>query len=401
MQTKTSRTILHRYFVRANIFNVLTHAIGWLLFLSLPVFLLSAERDNSDIQTFLFSVPYWIYVFIYGSIFYLHNYVLLPWLYFGGHRALYFLLLALFGIAILIMKPFDNVVNIMRHEANTDAPVPFHDNISNRPEPHLPPQYGQPSRIGMLPPNANPGPFPVGSIADRRFRRHPDIVAFVLYMFIIVSGVLMGETQKLRKTQQQLLQTEAEKSKAELTFLKAQINPHFLFNTLNNIYSLAASQHKGAPEAILKLSGIMHYIMDSTENVYVPLSEEIECIDNYIYLQRLRQGQTTRLDYTCSGDTAGKKIAPLILISFIENIFKYGISKHELSPVEIGITVNGGTLTFISENKIFRNESAAGKGLGISNTRKRLELMYAGKHNLEIFKKNDRFNVQLILNLNG
>lgn len=395
MLTKTGRTILHGYFVRANIFNVLTHVIGWLLFLLLPVFFLSTDNNN-NIQTFLFGAPYWIYVFIYGSIFYLHNYVLLPRLYFGGHRAVYFLLLALFGIAILIIKPFDNVVNITRYELNTVIPGPFHDNIGNRP-----PQQDLLPHIGMLPPKANPGRFPRGSIVDRPFRGHPDVVAFILYMFIIVSGVLMGETQKLRKMQQQLLQTEAEKSKAELTFLKAQINPHFLFNTLNNIYSLAASQHKGAPEAILKLSGIMHYIMDSTENVYVPLSEEIECIDNYIYLQRLRQGQTTRLDYTCNGYTADKKIAPLILISFIENVFKYGISKHELSPIEINITVNGGTLTFISENKIFRNESASGKGLGISNTRKRLELMYAGKYNLDISRKNNRFNVRLIVNLNG
>ncbi|ANI87875.1 hypothetical protein A9P82_00185 [Arachidicoccus ginsenosidimutans] len=358
--------------------------------MSLPIIFLGAGRNdiNITIQTFLLGAAYWMYVLLYGSIFYLHNYLLFPRLYLGTHKIFYFLILILLGIAILVIKPFDAIMDLRENSNNQTRIItsPY------TPPPMLPQNDMRQNIRHKLPRDSN--------FQNRPFnKRHQDIVGFVLYLLLIALGALIEGSKKLRNTQQQLLQTEAEKSKAELIFLKAQINPHFIFNTLNNIYSLAASESKETSEAILKLSGIMRYITDNTENTFVLFTDEIQCIDDYIYLQRLRLGKNAALNYTVSGNTEGKKIAPLILISFIENVFKYGISKHQHSPVKIDIAINNHTLTFNSENKIFRN-NAEGTGLGIANTKKRLDLMYTEKYTLNIDKENNLFKVTLILKLN-
>lgn len=132
-------------------------------------------------------------------------------------------------------------------------------------------------------------------------------------------------------------QAELDKTSAELSFLKAQINPHFLFNTLNNIYTLAVIQDEHAPDSILKLSNIMRYIADDTRGDFVPLIYEISCINDYIELQKLRLCSKIRIDLKVTGNVESKDIAPLILMTFVENIFKYGTSNHEQSTVSINI----------------------------------------------------------------
>lgn len=196
-------------------------------------------------------------------------------------------------------------------------------------------------------------------------------------------------------------QTEREKMNAELSYLKAQINPHFLFNTLNSIYSLAIQKSDETPTAIVKLSGMMRYVLSESANEFVSLEKEIIYIKNYIDLQKLRFEDAISLEFIIKGDSIGKKIAPLMLIPFIENAFKHGVNAEEESLIKINIHITEETL-FLSvfNKKVTINISEENKsGLGIENTKNRLQLLYPEKHKLSIFDTENSFLVELSMNL--
>jgi LytS/YehU family sensor histidine kinase len=201
-------------------------------------------------------------------------------------------------------------------------------------------------------------------------------------------------------TLQRMSQAEAEKARAELAFLKAQINPHFLFNTLNNIYSLALTKNDATPFAIMKLSNIMRYLTDDATHDYVALQSEVACISDYIELQRLRLNKKTEINFTVSGHLDEKQISPLILITFVENVFKYGISNHEPSPLTIEISAEDRTITLFCQNRIFNaTRKVEREGIGISNTKQRLELLYRNKHLLNITTDKGLYTVLLTVHL--
>jgi sensor histidine kinase YesM len=198
-------------------------------------------------------------------------------------------------------------------------------------------------------------------------------------------------------------QSEKEKLNAELSYLKAQINPHFLFNTLNSIYSLAIEKSDQTPTAIVKLSGMMRYVISDAGHHHVPLSREIEYIRNYIELQMIRFGNAVPLSFQVNGSAAREQIAPLILISFVENAFKHGVNAAEDSDIRITIDVTPHQLHFTAfNNKVTVQEMPEDKGgLGIENTKQRLQLLYPGRHTLEITDHKDYFSVSLLLKLQG
>jgi hypothetical protein len=195
-------------------------------------------------------------------------------------------------------------------------------------------------------------------------------------------------------------QAEKDKLNAELSFLKAQINPHFLFNTLNSIYSLAITERANETAAgIIKLSDMMRYISSATEKHVVALTKELNYITNYIELQKKRFGDTVRISYSVNGTAEGKEIVPLILISFVENAFKHGINSEEDSVIEINIQIEKTALelnVFNNKVKVLHEEELA-SGLGIANTRNRLQLVYPDKHTLKIENTMKNFSVQLKL----
>jgi LytS/YehU family sensor histidine kinase len=196
-------------------------------------------------------------------------------------------------------------------------------------------------------------------------------------------------------------QSEREKLNAELSYLKAQINPHFLFNTLNSIYSLAIEKSDQTPAAIVKLSGMMRYVISDAGHHLVSLSKEIEYLHNYIELQKVRFGNAVSLSFKVTGVYAGEQIAPLILISFVENAFKHGINAAEDSDIRIEINITSHQLHFTSfNNKVTIQKMPEDRGgLGIDNTKKRLELLYPGRHTLEITDDPLYFSVSLLLQL--
>jgi LytS/YehU family sensor histidine kinase len=192
-------------------------------------------------------------------------------------------------------------------------------------------------------------------------------------------------------------ETEREKMNAELSYLKAQINPHFLFNTLNSIYSLAIMKSDETPTAVVKLSGMMRYVLSEATTDFVSLEKEIIYIKNYIDLQKIRFGESISLEFSINGTTNGKKIAPLILISFIENAFKHGINAEEDSVIRIKINITAEELFLnVFNKKVAVHISEENKsGLGVENTRNRLELLYSKRHKLSIYDAEEQYLVEL------
>src|SRR5688572_23143697 len=184
----------------------------------------------------------------------------------------------------------------------------------------------------------------------------------------------------------------------ELSFLKAQINPHILFNTLNNIYWLAISQsHQTAP-SIAELSNIMRYVTDDVTKEFVPLNRELDCIRDFITLQSLRLGNNMKVSFEVTGDTGNKRIAPLILMTFVENVFKYGVTTLEPAAIIIKVFADNQKLEFFCQNRIFDNQDRQDTtGIGLANTRSRLQLVYPNKHALTINTEKGFFTVQLAL----
>lgn len=198
----------------------------------------------------------------------------------------------------------------------------------------------------------------------------------LVYLIGVVSSLFIAIKLRLQKV-------EEDKMKSELSFLKAQINPHFLFNTLNSIYSLAIKKDDKTADAVVQLSDLMRYIISNANDDIIALDKEINYINNYIELQKTRLGNTVTITYEVTGGTYGKAITPLILISFIENAFKHGVNPNHISEICIKITTIGDYLTLhVSNNKVDSIQSDS--GIGLQNTIERLSLLYPNNHVLSI-----------------
>ena len=220
----------------------------------------------------------------------------------------------------------------------------------------------------------------------------------VFFMVLTVSTCsrVIQEWLGIEKKKQEI---ENEKLTTELSFLKSQINPHFLFNTLNNIYSLALIKSDATADSVFKLSSIMRYVLNETKHDSVALDKEIQFIRDYIELQKIRLTDKVTIQFSAEGETVEKQIAPLILIPFVENAFKYGISTKEISLILFQLKADKNTIDFSSENNIVSGEKEKNEqtGIGLKNTKRRLELLYPGKHTLVVNKENNRFIVHLTL----
>lgn len=220
---------------------------------------------------------------------------------------------------------------------------------------------------------------------------------FIIYIF--VTSLL-----RLARGWFYLQEIEKEKTLAELKALKSQVNPHFLFNSLNSIYSLARKNSAKVPEKIIQLSDLMRHVIYNSDVEFILLSKEIEMVSNYIELQNLRTTENEKISLEVVGDIEGKKVAPLIFLPFVENSFKHGLkSGAENAFVNIKLQVSGKTLSFEIENskgKLPEKEHFENKGIGIENVRKRLELIYPGAYSFNILNNSKTYKVLLQLKLN-
>ncbi|RSK45036.1 sensor histidine kinase [Hymenobacter rigui] len=223
-----------------------------------------------------------------------------------------------------------------------------------------------------------------------------------LFTMLIAMGLLLiwrSVAQHRQRLQRQLLEREQ-----QLRLLEAQVNPHFLFNTLNSLYALSLTQSPQTPDMLLALSGLMRYQLESTRRAQVPLSEELDYLRSYVQLQELRLGPRCPVHLTLPSETAtaGFTITPLLFLALIENAFTYGTRRASGSFVEISLTLHQQQLRLELRNALPPpTDAGGGAGTGLSNTRQRLALLYPGRHHLHAAPTPDysAFLTQLTLSL--
>lgn len=255
----------------------------------------------------------------------------------------------------------------------------------------------------MLQPHGpRPGNFRDGGFHDHNrgfsFRQFSFIYLFIMTWALSMAYYLFVQLQESVRKADQVL---ASALQSELSFLKAQINPHFLFNTLNNIYVLTLKKSESAPTAVMKLSNLMRKITNDTAVDYVPFEEEEQFIRDYLDLQQLRLSEKTKVVYEVSGDYSRCRIAPRILIPFIDNAFKFGVSGHTESEIDIRMHFQGTMLHFSIGNAIHHsgNEATDSAGVGLDNSRRRLDLLYKNLYELKINYTEQHYDLLLKIDL--
>ena len=337
--------------------TILLHITGILLFLLMPIVFSPDFLRGKN----LFFIPpfqrnFVAYCFLL-IVFYVHSYILIPkyyftkkYLYYGIFTFLCFVLIALLPQLLIS----DTLTNKMPF-------VPEHK------------------------------PAPVAETSLFK------VIEQFWFQFVIVITASF-----LWKITQRWQELEEEKLNSELLYLKSQIRPHFLFNTLNGIYS-AAIQEKAQKTAtsLVQLSGMMRYLTTEVSQNFVSLEKELNYIKDYVSLQKMRLGDTLELDFQIKVKGNQEKIAPLLLISFIENAFKYGVNPENKTAVIIHIYLINSELQLYVENTIVNQQISESEksGLGIKNAQNRLNLLYSDKYELVIQSENNIFSVNLKLHL--
>jgi sensor histidine kinase YesM len=245
-----------------------------------------------------------------------------------------------------------------------------------------------------------------GSPVYREYVTFHQQYIFALTFFIAAGSTVLKITYDWLFHQRDRKDLETQNMQSELKFLKSQINPHFLFNTLNSIYALTLKKSDKAPEIVIKLSEMMRYMLYECNERLVPLSKEVLYVRNYVDLEMLRQGQKVRIDFRVEGDIHDQRIAPLIFTPFLENSFKHGVNQISEGFVDILLEVQDENVILQIENskppkqQIVNHKKPSG-GIGLANVKRRLDLLYPESYILNITEQHDRYKVYLNLELNS
>lgn len=362
----------NKLFSRGSI-RILLHILAWAILLGLPLYLIKRWDAGKD-----FVWVYYINTLINGVIFYISYLFLIP-RYFFKKRIRYYVTVAILIVGFyfisdqsnrLIFKyiPDENrIENANRPPENSRSPE---GSQGNRKEPHGRPPY-------------------------RQIHLFNYALTSIFLIFFSLGLRMIERNDTIEKRQKEL---EKEKLNSELAFLKSQISPHFFFNTLNNIYSLIGINTDDAQNAVLKLSKLMRYLLYDSEQGLSELSSEIDFMNNYIDLMRLRMSEKVKLKVDFPAKYENAAIPPLLFIPFIENAFKHGISYREKSFIDIGMEVGKEWITFTCRNSIVRSMEETGaerSGIGLENVSKRLNLLFPGTHELKIDRSDAAFGVIL------
>lgn len=221
---------------------------------------------------------------------------------------------------------------------------------------------------------------------------------YFLSPWVMISTVVafVEDWMKMKKDKQAL---EQQNTMAELALLKSQLNPHFLFNTLNSIYSLAYQKSDKAPDAILKLSEVMRYMLYDSEGSAVLLEKELQYLHSFVDLQKARFKENIYVDLLVEGRITNQLIIPVLLIAFVENAFKHGVLNDPADPVLIHVMVEGNELQLLVQNRINHQQKDHTGGIGMPNIHRRLELLYPGRHTLNIKENDTHYICELSLQL--
>jgi hypothetical protein len=393
--------------------QLLLHFAGCAIFLALP-FLFSPESLN--LHSYLTNPPTQrdiiAYVLVLG-VFYANYYLLIPRFYFR-RKYLPFLAFNLLAFGLVTFLPGfllprrdrPSFVNLRPDPSQPrfDGPGYQPDGPgyqSDGPGPGGPPGSpgDQPGPPPFDSPRHQPDLHPSGFRHPPSFKRQfPGFIELNEHFFVFLVVLFLALLLKIRD---RWIRAEEEKLHAELAYLKTQINPHFLFNTLNSIYAMALGKSEQTAGAIVRLSSMMRYVLTDTGREKVALKQEIAYLIDYIELQKTRFEGTLYVDLSINGDAGDKHLVPLLLIPFVENAFKYGVNPEEPSTISIRIDIGEHELFLLVANKKVAppQPDADPRGLGIKNTRERLQLLYPGQHTLELKDEEKDFTVSL--NLSG
>lgn len=365
--------------------SIVLHVAAWTIIFLLPIFLTSDERRNdiNIIGRMLLRSS------IYAIIFYASYLWLIPILLFRGKKWRFYISMVVMIIGLYIL----NETISRNFFSNWDA---FE---RNKPAQNMNPNSSQP-----INPNNQTKPAPqFKKKRDFRYPRRFDIYNY-LFTSVLISGFSLGlrMSGKFNENEKKREELEKEKLTSELALLKNQVSPHFFFNTLNNIYSLIEINTKEAQNAVLQLSKLMRYLLYESEKGDTKLSSEIFFVKNYIDLMKLRLSDRVKLTHSFPEDYKDFPFPPLIYIPFVENAFKHGVSYREKSFINIGLQIEDQNIIFECTNSmVSKKEDNTESGIGLENARRRLQLLFPGKHKLEITQDNQVFKVTLIIQTKG
>ena len=361
---------------KSKLITILIHILVWGVF-GMAIFLYRAFFSGID-----FPYQFWVRLvpafFLLITAFYVNAFILVPKFLLKNRIISYFVLIAGIVLAIVVFDWWvDRSINL--HQLFQDA-------------------INQQELRRIL---RHPGP-PV--------RRPGSGINMVRLLTLTITALVLGIStslttiQKWQKDKQKREELEKDKLTSELSFLKAQINPHFFFNTLNNIYVLTQVDAEVAGKAIHQLSRMMRYLLYETQQGQTMLSQEIAFLKDYISLVQLRLTEAVRVSVETPPYLLDMPIAPMMLLPFVENAFKHGVSAIQQSHIDILILQRGSVLDITVRNSIMKDNSVrldTNSGIGLLNTRRRLDLLYPGKYQLDILERNsdNEYTIHLILDL--
>ena len=343
---------------------IILHAIAWIIVIIIPLYLSNAFGDGNQQRLYQFYVHTFSAVFI----FYIGYLWLVPKFFLQDKKALYLVILIALIFATYFLTSFIN--DTILFDSVQDAK--FQEAMKK--------------------------------LASNNGNSHPPFKAFGIYNHILasilISGFAMGLglMEKLKQNEKKHKELEKEKLNSELAFLKNQVSPHFFFNTLNNIYSLIGIDGPTAQDSVLKLSKLMRYLLYESEHGETLMSHEIDFMNNYIDLMKLRLSPRIDLDIDFPKDFADFSIPPLLFVPFIENSFKHGVSYRDRSFIKIRMIIGDDRIDFESENSIGTSNQDSDmqhSGIGLENVRKRLALLFPDTHKLKIEENETVFRVGL------
>jgi two-component system, LytTR family, sensor kinase len=382
---------------RKNIKTISIHVIIWVLILMINFVFLKNYVINFDLT---FHILIWV---VYISLFYINYSFLIP-AFLLKKKILSFIAgsLILLSGAYLINQTIarNQFITVFRQNGGNQGGGAFTPDEFKPMPPDFknpPPEFDRellkrPDLEMRLRKNG-----PMGHGPDFGKKLFPLSGLLLLYFASISAKVFM----RFREDEKKRDDIMKERISTELIYLKQQINPHFLFNTLNNLYSLSIKNPELTPEAILKVSSILRYTLYKPDNSMSLLSEAIEIINAYVDIQKMRSKNNLTVTYNLTGDTNDYKIEPFILLPLVENAFKYGMADITESFINIRITINSDKLKFIVENKksFMTEPDPEHSGIGLKNIKRRLDLVYPDCHEFRIEEKDDTFSVYLELPL--
>ncbi len=350
--------------------QILLHIVVWIILIILPQYLVNNYLGGNV----FFTLGFYITAAIYGLIFYLNYLWLAPKLFLRGKRIGYFVSAAAVIVCFYFIMDF-GIKQLINTQQQRDR---FEENFER-------------------PPEVNERPRP----PYRQFHIYNYTI-----MTLLITGFSLGMSvlDKLALNEKQRKELEKEKLNSELAFLKNQVSPHFFFNTLNNIYSLITINTTNAQQSVLKLSKLMRYLLYESEQGKTQLSQEIDFMNNYIDLMKLRLSEKVKLNVSFPKDFNDLLIPPLLFIPFIENAFKHGITYREKSFIDISMEVTDNTILFLCNNSLAKTtEELVNQypGIGLENIKKRLSLLFPGRHQLKINQTKQSFDVFLKINIEG